>query len=261
MTETKSKSRYVISRSHSRYVGTLFGSYIAIWVLLGLKPFHRSDWVLENALPILVVPILAATYRRFPLSRVSYTLIFIFLILHTIGSHYTYAEVPYNQWTEFLFGTSLNEVLGWERNHFDRIVHFLYGLLIAYPIREIYVRIVDVRGFWGYSGPLMFTMATSMMFELIEWLAALIFGGDLEVAYLGTQGDVWDAQKDMFLATLGALIAMTITALLNFRYQRDFAQEWADSLQVKHPKPLGEERFRDLMHEEASNPNAGNGDS
>ena len=99
-----------------------------------------------------------------------------------------------------------------------------------------------------------------MSFELIEWTAALIFGGELEVAYLGTQGDVWDAQKDMFLAILGALIAMTITALLNYRYQRDFAQEWADSLTVKHPKPLGEERFRDLMREETSEPDASNRD-
>ena len=249
-----------VSDENRRYVLILFVTYLIIWVILGLKPFHRADWALENALPILVVPLLAATYRRFPFSRVSYTLIFIFLILHTIGSHYTYAEVPYNQWSKTLFGTSLNEMLGWERNHFDRLVHFLYGLLIAYPIREIYVRIVDVRGLWGYSGPLMFTMATSMSFELIEWMAALIFGGELEVAYLGTQGDVWDAQKDMFLAILGALIAMTITALLNYRYQRDFAQEWADSLTVKHPKPLGEERFRDLMREETSELDASNRD-
>ncbi len=239
-------SKTYTTPSHRRYVLVLTIGYILIWILLGLKPFYRSDWAIENALPIVIIPILAATYFKFPFSRVSYTLGFVFLLFHTLGSHYTYAEVPYDEWFRALFGISLNELLGWERNNFDRFVHFLYGLLIAYPIREIYCRIADARGFWGYFLPLIFTMAASMFFELVEWVVALIFGGELEVAYLGTQGDPWDAQKDMFLASLGALIAMTITALLNYRYQRDFAREWADSLHVKHPAPMGEVRFARL---------------
>ncbi len=176
----------------------------------------------------------------------SYTLIFVFLCLHTIGSHYTYAEVPYSEWSEAIFGISINEFFGWERNHYDRLIHFFYGLLIAYPIREIYLRIADVRGFWGYALPVSFAMASSMAYELLEWAAAIVFGGDLGVAYLGTQGDPWDAQKDMSLAASGALIAMSITAALNYRYQRDFAREWSESLQVKHPAPLGEVRFQRL---------------
>ena len=94
------------------------------------------------------------------------------------------------------------------RNHFDRLVHFLYGLLLAYPIREMFLRIGNVRGFWGYFLPLDLTMSTSMLYELIEWAAAELIGGDLGAAYLGTQGDVWDAHKDMALASMGALIAM-----------------------------------------------------
>ena len=111
----------------------------------------------------------------------------------------------YREWLPFLDFT--------ERNHYDRLVHFLFGLLLAVPIREIFLRIVQVRGFWSYYLPLDVAMAFSMLYELIEWAAALVFGGELGVAYLGTQGDPWDAQKDMGLATLGALITLLAVAL------------------------------------------------
>jgi putative membrane protein len=97
-----------------------------------------------------------------------------------------------------------------------------------------------VRGFWGYFLPLDLTMSTSMIFELIEWAVAEAIGGDLGAAYLGTQGDIWDAHKDMALASLGALISMNIIALINRHLQRDFAAEWAESIRVKRKRPLGE---------------------
>jgi putative membrane protein len=174
------------------------------------------------------------------LSRISYTVIFIFLCLHAVGAHYTYAEVPYDRWWAALTGTSFNEVVGWQRNNFDRVVHFSYGLLIAYPIREVFIRIAGVRGFWGYFLPLDLTMSTSMIFELIEWFAAELFGGDLGIAYLGTQGDVWDAHKDRALASLGALITMGATAFFNASTRRDFAYEWNESLRIKQTIPAGE---------------------
>src|SRR6476661_5610477 len=105
--------------------------------------------------------------------------------------------------------------------------------LMENPIREMFLRIGNVRGFWGYFLPLDLTMSTSMLYELIEWGAAVTVGSDLGQAYLGTQGDVWDAHKDMALASLGALIAMLLTAAVNRRMQRDFAQEWAESIRVK----------------------------
>lgn len=140
-------------------------------------------------------------------------------------------------------------MLGWKRNHFDRLVHFSYGLLLAYPIREVFLRVANVRGFWGYFLPLDLTMSSSMMFELFEWGAAEYFGGNLGMAYLGTQGDVWDAHKDMALASLGALIAMTATAAINLLLQRDFAREWARSLRVKRTEPLGEYEIRHMFEE------------
>jgi putative membrane protein len=127
------------------------------------------------------------------------------------------------------------------------VVHFAYGLLLAYPIREVFLRIANVRGFWGYFLPLDLTMSTSMLYELVEWGAAEFFGGNLGMAYLGTQGDVWDAHKDMALASLGALIAMCVTAAINWRLQRDFAREWAQSLTVKNTGPMGEEAIAKML--------------
>jgi putative membrane protein len=203
--------------------------------------------MLENVLTVIGVAALAALHRRMPFSRVSYTLIFLFLCLHTVGTHYTYARVPYDAWFRTLTGVGFNELVGWERNNFDRIVHFAYGLLLAYPVREIFLRVADARGFWGYFLPLDLTMSTSMLYEQIEWAAALFFGGELGQAYLGTQGDEWDAHADMALASLGALIAMGVTAAINRRYQRDFSREWAESLRVKHAEPLGEEALAKLL--------------
>jgi putative membrane protein len=171
------------------------------------------------------------------------------MCLHQVGAHYSYAEVPYDVWFKALTGVTFNELVGWERNNFDRVIHFLYGLLLAYPIREVFLRVAEVRGFWGYFLPLDLTMSTSMLFELIEWAAAVVFGGDLGQAYLGAQGDEWDAHKDMALASLGALIAMLVTYAINRRYQRDFNREWADSLRVKHKKPLGEDALERLVRD------------
>lgn len=238
-------------RAHRRYLLILSGLFALLWIALAIDPLYRDDWALENALVVVFVLAIALTYRRLPLSRVSYTLIFLFLCLHEIGAHYTYAEVPYDAWFTAISGVSLNDVLGWERNNFDRVVHFLYGLLLAYPVREIFLRVAAVRGFWGYFLPLDLTMSTSAMFELFEWAAAELFGGGLGVAYLGTQGDVWDAHKDMALASLGALIAMLITYAINRALQRDFAEEWAQSLRVKEPRPLGEYALARMLNRRA----------
>jgi putative membrane protein len=232
--------------SHNQYLLILAIIFAIEWLALAIKPYDRQDWLMENALVFIFVVIFALTYKRFPFSRVSMTLIFIFLCLHEVGAHYTYSKVPYNMWTREIFGNSLNSIVGWERNNFDRLVHFLYGLLLSYPIREVFLRITNVRGFWGYFFPLDITMSTSMIYELFEWAAAEIFGGDLGIAYLGIQGDVWDAHKDMLLASIGAAMAMTITTAINIYLQNNFAREWAESLKVKKHRPLGEDEIKRL---------------
>lgn len=233
--------------SNRKYLLILAALFAVIWVALAISPLYREDWMLENLLVVVFAVGMAATWRRFPFSRASYTLIFLFLCLHEVGAHYTYSRVPYNEWTQALFGMSLNDAMGWERNHFDRLVHFSYGLLLAYPIREIFLRVANVRGFWGYFLPLDVAMSTSMIFELFEWGAAELFAGDLGMAYLGTQGDIWDAHKDMALASLGALIAMGIVVAINLRLQRDFAREWVESLKVKKATPLGEDAIAEML--------------
>jgi putative membrane protein len=234
--------------SHKQYLLTLSVIFFIVFIALGISPHHRSDWVLENVLVVIFSVLMLLSYKYFPLSRISYTLIFLFMILHQVGAHYTYAEVPYESFFMTYFNFSLNELMGWERNNFDRVVHFLYGLLLAYPIKEMYCRIARAEGFWGYFFPLELTMATSMMYELIEWGAAELFGGELGMAYLGTQGDIWDAHKDMALASLGALIAMLITLAINMRIQKDFRDEWRSSLSIKSNIPLGEDEISRLIH-------------
>lgn len=220
----------------------VFLLYAAAWAY---RPVDVATWALENAIAAVFVLALIVSYRRFPFSNVSYTLIFVFLCLHTIGAHYTYSLVPYDAWARRLTGTTINSIFGFERNHYDRLIHFLFGLMLAYPVRELFVRIAGVRGFWGYYLPLDLTMSFSMLYELIEWGAASV-ASDVGPAYLGTQGDVWDAQKDMALATLGALICMVIVAWINWKFDRNFGAEMRESFTVKGDA-LGEARLRELM--------------
>jgi len=228
-------------RTRRKYLLILSAAVSAVVVWAAIAPIDRPTWLLENALFVLGFTVLVVTYGKLPLSRVSYTLIAVFMCLHEVGSHYMYANVPYDAWCRSLSGFSIDAQFGFERNMYDRFVHFSYGLLLAYPMREVVLRVADVKGFWGYFLPLDVTASTSMLYELIEWGASSVFGEGTGMAYLGTQGDVWDSHKDMLLASLGALLSMLVTALVNWRSQRDFGREWANSLKVHHPRPLGEE--------------------
>lgn len=200
-----------MSTAPGRYVQMLGVLFALVSAALAIDLSERNDWALENALVVLFVIVLVATYRSYQLSSLSYTLIVVFLCLHEVGAHYTYSKVPYDEWSQQLFGRALNAMLDWERNHFDRVVHFCYGLLPVYPARELVVRAARVRGFWSYLLPLTLVMSTSMVYELLEWAAAEIFGGDLGTAYVGTQGDEWDGQKEMALASLGASMTTMIS--------------------------------------------------
>ena len=225
-----------------RYPYVLLGLYAILFALSAIKPWDFKNWLMEMALAAAFVALLVLTRKRLPLSDVSYTLIFLFLCLHTVGAHYSYSRVP--------FTDKLREALEWRRNHYDRIVHFAFGLLLAYPIRELFLRVANVRGFWGYYLPLDVTMSFSMIYELIEWAAAVAFGGELGQAYLGTQGDEWDAHKDMALATLGAVISMLVVAGINWKFDRNFGAEMRESVRVKGKAPLGEVRLRELTQSE-----------
>lgn len=176
---------------------------IATWA--AWAPLDRSTWLLESVLVFVAVGLLAATHRRFVFSNVSYVLLFVFLVLHSVGSHYTYSEVPVGAWARDHFDLT--------RNHYDRVVHFAFGLLVAYPFRELALRVVHAHRAWSYVLPVFATIAMSSGYEILEWGAARIVDPDVGVAYVGAQGDVWDGQKDMALALSGAVLAMLVTRL------------------------------------------------
>ena len=177
--------------------------YGLFWLWLAIAPVNRRDWMLENLLTVTLVAVLILTYQRFQFSLTSYYLIGLFLTLHAIGAHYTYAEVPFGFW--------LKDLLGLSRNPFDRIVHFAYGVLLVYPVRELLIRVAGVKKTWASYLSVSAILAQSGFFEVIEAVVASIVSKDLGAAYLGTQGDEWDAQKDMAAAWIGALLATCIS--------------------------------------------------
>jgi putative membrane protein len=206
-----------------RYPAALLGLYGVFWLALAIRPIYRQDWLLENVLVFAAVPVLVATFRRLRFSDLAYTALFAFFVLHAVGAHYTYSEVPYDRAFEALAGRSLHDLLGWQRNHYDRLVHFSYGLLVMPAAVELYAAVAPPRGAWKAVLPLLFVCSHSLLYELIEWAAAVAFGGDLGAAYLGTQGDPWDAQKDMALATLGAVVSLALLAAREAALRRHVA--------------------------------------
>ena len=201
-----STSHKTVAFSRNRLLQALAAWYAVVWIATAVSPLDRHDWFLENLLVFAMLAILIGTYRAFPLSDLSYLLITAFMTLHAVGAHYTYSEVPLGFWIQNAFGFS--------RNHFDRIVHLSFGLLMAYPIREVFLRVANARGFWAYYLPLDVTLAFSALYEIMEMLIATMVAPGTGAAWLGTQGDIWDAQKDMGLAALGALLCMCVTALI-----------------------------------------------
>jgi putative membrane protein len=198
------------SRNEWHLPGILLAAYALIWLALAVAPVSREDWLLENLLVFVFVPLLIATRRRLRFSNTSYVCLFLFFSLHAVGAHYTYSMVPYDRWFAALAGSSLSDLLHWQRNHYDRVVHFLYGGLMLPPAMELLDRYAPARGAWRWIIPVLFLMSHSVIYEIVEWLAASLVAPDLGAAYLGTQGDQWDAQKDMALAAAGAMLSMLV---------------------------------------------------
>lgn len=203
MSETDVHARY-------RYPLALLVVFTAIWIALAIAPWYREDWLLENVIVFVAVPLFVVTCRKLRFSNLAYSCLFAFLVLHEVGAHYTYSEVP---WREWLSAATGDDALLAGRNHYDRFVHFCYGLLILPIAWELFAARAAPRGLWRWLMPPLFVMSHSVIYELVEWLAAEVFGGDLGMAYLGTQGDVWDAQKDMALAAAGAVVGTILMAV------------------------------------------------
>lgn len=184
--------------------------YIVVFLLAWFNSFlftsDMANWRLENALTIAALVFMVVTFRKFQFSDLSYLLIALFLCLHVYGSKHTYADNPFGFW--------LMEVLDTPRNHYDRIVHFSFGFLLAYPMREVCLKWFGFPKWVAWALPIEITLSLSGFYEIIEWVVADVFFNAQGDAFLGTQGDIWDAQKDITLAFSGAIIATTIVSIL-----------------------------------------------
>jgi putative membrane protein len=175
---------------------------VAALIASGINPYDRATWWMEVAPVLIGAPILILTYNRFPLTPLLYRLILIHALILILGGHYTYARVPFGFW--------VRDLLDLSRNHYDRLGHFAQGFVPAIIAREILLRTSPlVRGKWLFWIVACICLAFSAFYELIEWWAAVL-GGEAAESFLGTQGDVWDTQWDMFIALVGALSAQLL---------------------------------------------------
>lgn len=179
--------------------------YVVFWIALAIHPLDRKDWLLENLLIFVTAAVLVPTSHKFRFTNLSYALILIFLAVHTIGAHYTYAKVPAGFW--------LQHWLHLSRNHYDRVIHFAFGFLLLYPMRELLQRAADARQAWATWLAVAALAALSSFFEILEAIIAQIVAPDLGTAYLGTQGDIWDAQEDMAVAFIGAVLVAIVLSI------------------------------------------------
>jgi len=181
-------------------------------VVILVEAYHPEkvfDFWLENATAMTFIAVLAVSYRRLPLSDASYLLILIYLSFHEWGAHYKYSDVPLGEWMKPWLHT--------QRNHYDRVMHFSYGFLLSYPIQELFMREVGVRSRWRYVLPVEMTLAFSAGYEMLEAFMASILTPERGEEFVGMQGDMWDSQEDMFMAGIGAVIAMVILAVIRSR--------------------------------------------
>jgi putative membrane protein len=185
-------------------------AFAALWTWAAIDPLSRSDWALEQILVALTVLVVAATYRHRPVSDASYVLLTVFVGLHVVGSHWSYSNVP---------GFELGG--GSHANVYDRVVHFLFGLLLALPCRELLDRAVPgMSRRVAWTATVIVVFAAASLYEVIEWVVVLVVAPDLGNEFLGAQGDPFDAVKDQALGLAGALAAAAVAAVAGIARRR-----------------------------------------
>jgi len=193
----------------------LFLLFLAFFAGSCVKPPYLQFLLMQHVPTILAALLLGYLSNRFPISRLSFTAIILFLMLHTLGARYLYSYVPYDAWSEKLFGINITKMFGFRRNHYDRLVHFLYGLLLAVPIQEFERRHLRLSVPLSSVLAVECILATSAAYEIIEWLVAVIFTPEWADSFIGQQGDIFDGQKDTALATAGAVLSIVLLAATN----------------------------------------------
>jgi putative membrane protein len=199
------------------------GSMLVLALLLwsGIQPYDRATWIMETLPAMIVLPVLWATRRRFPLTPLLYVLVFLHCAVLIIGGAYTYARVP--------AGFMVQEWFDLARNPYDKLGHFMQGFVPALAARELFIRLRVVNGkTWLAFLSVCVVMTVSALYELLEWAAALVMGQGAD-EFLGTQGDVWDTQSDMFYALIGAIMALTVLSRLHNRQLQGLAKNSGDA--------------------------------
>ena len=199
---TTASSALAVPFRSNRLLHAFVTVFSLVWLWSVINPGIFDDWLLENLLVFFLMGLLAFSYGWLAFSDLSYFLILVFLCLHEGGAHYQYSGVPLGEW--------LKSILHVNRNHYDRLVHFSFGLLLSYPQREILIRKAGLRGAWLYLLPVFTTVALSAVYEMIEAVVASIVNPTDAAAFLGMQGDPWDSQEDMFMGLAGACTAMAL---------------------------------------------------
>lgn len=197
--------------------------FLTFWAASCINvPYPKYFW-LQHVPTVAVIAALAFVQNRLEISRMSYTLFMAFMALHVLGARYLYSYVPYDAWSERLFGFNITYHFGFSRNHYDRLVHFCFGLLLVIPAWRFSRRIVGLDGRWSAAFAMMGILSAGAIYEIFEWLAAMIMAPDWAESYNGQQGDIWDPQWDMALAACGALLGLCFVArgwLANFRHDK-----------------------------------------
>ncbi len=225
--------------------------FTCIWIWAAINPLFPHDWLLENYLVFVAVPFFILMDRYFRLSKISYTMITLFMIAHVIWSHYTYAEVPFGKYVTLTANTLwwiIWNLLGGERNSYDRLVHLWFWLCFVYPVREMFLRMVKVKGIWWYLLPISIMWMFGGVYEIIEWITAINVNEAAGSAFLWSQWDIWDAQKDILLAGLGGTFVMFVALIINLIYKKDFWSDMKSSFRLL-PKdtPLGEVALQKMI--------------
>ena len=187
---------------NKKFQQILLTIFVIFWIVFAISPLYRPEWWLENYLLFAFILFLVLSYNKLQLSDLSYLLITIFLLLHTVGAHYGYSSVP--------IGFAIKDAFSLMRNPYDRIVHFLFGFLFAYPIYELLKRYSNQKDVWLYILPINFIISLSAIYEIIEAIVAWTFPPEQYNPFIGLQGDIWDGYKDMLLVTTGAIISTLI---------------------------------------------------
>jgi putative membrane protein len=198
-------------RRHARFPLVLLAVAVMVCAVTFAAPAAgRTSWSLEVGPGLTAIAVLIAVYRRFPMSHLVYGCVFVHLLILIYGGYYTYAGTPLGNWAKEAFGLA--------RNHYDRVGHLALGVFPSFAIREVLLRNTPLqRGGWLYFLILCVVLAIAAFWELLEWWVTLIVAGDVGVAFLGSQGDVWDAQWDMFLALVGAAIVLPLFGAVHDR--------------------------------------------